>query len=47
MAGIFGGTTVPAAYQTLVKWAAGVIGVPAAVVAAQWNEESGFNPGAI
>ena len=41
-----GGTDVPSAYVTMVKWAAGVIGMPVAVVAAQWNEESGFNPGA-
>lgn len=36
---------VPSQYQSQVKWAAGVIGIPPAVVAAQINAESGFQPG--
>lgn len=32
---------------SLIDWAAGVIGMPAAVVAAQINEESGGNPAAV
>ena len=43
-------TTCPQVGQvpgTLIKWAAGVIGIPCQVVAAQINEESGGNPGAV
>lgn len=32
---------------TLIKWAAGVVGIPCAVVATQINEESGGNPQAV
>jgi len=32
---------------TLIDWAAGVIGIPSSVVAAQINEESGGNPSAV
>lgn len=38
---------VPAAYQGEVSWAAQQLGIPVAVVAAQINDESGFNPGAV
>jgi hypothetical protein len=41
-----GGTDVPAAYASYVNAAAASTGLPAAVVAAQINEESGFNPSA-
>lgn len=33
--------------SSLIGWAAGVIGIPCAVVAAQINEESGGNPNAV
>lgn len=36
---------VPQRYHAVVKWAAGVIGIPVAVVGAQINDESGFNGG--
>lgn len=39
--------SVPGQYQGKVKWAAQQLGLPVAVVAAQINEESGFNPGAL
>lgn len=38
---------VPSKYQGKVKWAAQQLGIPAAVVAAQINEESGFNTQAL
>lgn len=40
-------TTVPSAYQSLVQEAATGTGLPYAVVAAQANEESGFNANAV
>lgn len=39
-------TTVPAQYQSYVNNAASALGIPASVVAAQINLESGFNPNA-
>ena len=39
-------TVVPAQYQSYVSNAAAELGIPAAVVAAQINLESGFNPNA-
>lgn len=39
-------TNVPAQYQDYVNRAAAALGIPAAVVAAQINLESGFNPNA-
>jgi hypothetical protein len=38
---------VPQQYQSLVDAAAQGTGIPEPVVAAQWNEESGFNPYAV
>jgi hypothetical protein len=40
-----GGTDVPSQYVSYVDKAAAATGLPAAVVAAQINEESGFQPG--
>ena len=40
-----GGTNVPPQYVSYVNQAAAATGLPAAVVAAQINEESGFQPG--
>jgi Transglycosylase SLT domain len=39
--------SVPAQYQSLVTSAAAALGIPAGVVAAQINDESGFNPNAV
>lgn len=39
-------TAVPQQYAGDVKWAAGQLRLPVSVVAAQINDESGFNPGA-
>lgn len=39
--------SVPSQYQSLVQAAAKGSGLPYNVVAAQWNDESGFNPGAV
>lgn len=40
-------TAVPAQYQGMVDAAATALGIPASVVAAQINLESGFDPGAV
>jgi hypothetical protein len=40
-------TNVPSQYQTYVQAAASYTGLPESVVAAQINEESGFNPNAV
>ena len=40
-------TAVPKQYQAMVNTAARALGISPAIVAAQINEESGFNPGAV
>ena len=40
-------TAIPSQYQGIVNQAAAGTGLPASVVAAQINEESGFNPNAV
>lgn len=47
MASIFGGTSVPSKYQATVLAAAAQYGMPPAILAAQINAESSFNPGAV
>lgn len=44
---MIGGTDVPSQYVSLVQQAASATGLPASVVAAQIQEESSFQPGAV
>jgi len=47
MVSVFGGTTVPTKYQAVVLAASAAYGIPAAILAAQINAESSFNPNAV
>jgi hypothetical protein len=47
MSAVFGGTKVPTKYQAAILAAAAKYGMPPALLAAQLNAESGFDPNAV